>query len=142
MSTTASKRSAGLGRVLVLVYAVLAIAATGRSIFQLFDDFDKAPVAYSLSALAAVIYIVATAALVIPSRAWYWVAIGTITFELLGVLIVGTLSIFDPVLFPEKTVWSFFGRGYAFVPLVLPVLGLIWLRVTRARDAKAADAAV
>lgn len=142
MSTTASKRSAGLGRVLVLVYAVLAIAATGRSIFQLFDDFDNAPVAYSLSALAAVIYIVATAALVIPGRAWYWVAIGTITFELLGVLIVGTLSIVDPVLFPEKTVWSFFGRGYAFVPLVLPVLGLIWLRVTRARDAKAAGAAV
>ncbi len=50
-------------------------------------------------------------------------------------LVVGTLSLIDPVLFPAKTVWSVFGRGYAFVPLVLPVLGLLWLRAHRG-DAK------
>jgi hypothetical protein len=131
MSTSASNRSQGLGRVLIIVYALLALAATGRSVFQLLDDFEKAPLAYSLSALAAVIYIVATVALIAPGDAWYRVALVTITFELVGVLVVGTLSIIDPVLFPAKTVWSVFGRGYAFVPLVLPVLGLLWLRRTR-----------
>ena len=131
MSTPVSKRSQGLGRVLVLVYALLALAATGRSVFQLINDFDKAPLAYSLSALAAVIYIVATIALLAPGELWYRVALITISFELLGVLVVGTLSLIDPVLFPEKTVWSIYGRGYAFVPLVLPVLGLLWLRATR-----------
>jgi hypothetical protein len=130
MSTSASNRSQGLGRVLVIVYAVLAIAATGRSVFQLLDDFEKAPLAYSLSALAAVIYILATIALIAPGERWFRVAVITITFELVGVLVVGTLSIFDPVLFPAKTVWSVFGRGYAFVPLVLPILGLLWLRRT------------
>ena len=131
MSTSVSNRSRGLGRVLVIVYALLAIAATGRSVFQLIDDFEKAPIAYSLSALAAVIYLVATVALVAPGSIWYRVAVITISFELIGVLVVGTLSIFDPVLFPAKTVWSFYGRGYAFVPLVLPILGLIWLRLQR-----------
>ena len=131
MSTSVSNRSKGLGRVLVIVYAILAIAATGRSVFQLIDDFEKAPIAYSLSALAAVIYLVATVALVAPGSIWYRVAVITISFELIGVLVVGTLSIFDPVLFPAKTVWSFYGRGYAFVPLVLPILGLIWLRLQR-----------
>lgn len=131
MSTAARTRSRGLGRVLILVYGLLALAATGRSVFQLIDDFEKAPLAYSLSALAAVIYIVATIALIAPGRVWYRVAVITITFELVGVLVVGLLSIFDPVLFPAKTVWSVFGRGYAFVPLVLPILGLIWLWVTR-----------
>jgi hypothetical protein len=140
MSTPVSKRSQGLGRVLVLVYALLALAATGRSIFQLFSDFDRAPLAYSLSALAAVIYIVATIALLAPGERWYTVALVTISFELLGVLVVGTLSLIDPVLFPEKTVWSLYGRGYAFVPLVLPVLGLIWLRATRTE--RQPDAAV
>lgn len=145
MSTPVSKRtqgqrSKGLGRVLVLVYALLALAATGRSIFQLFSDFDKAPLAYSLSALAAVIYIVATIALLAPGERWYTIALVTISFELLGVLVVGTLSLIDPVLFPEKTVWSIYGRGYAFVPLVLPVLGLIWLRATR--TGRQPDAAV
>jgi hypothetical protein len=145
MSTSASNRSQGLGRVLIILYALLALAATGRSVFQLLDDFAKAPLAYSLSALAAVIYIVATIALVAPGSAWYRVALITISFELVGVLVVGTLSIFDPVLFPAKTVWSVYGRGYAFVPLVLPILGLLWLRRTRpsASDSRvAADAAL
>ena len=131
MSTSARNRSHGLGRVLIVLYGLLALAATGRSVFQLLDDFEKAPLAYTLSALAALIYVVATIALVAPGDRWYRVAVITITFELIGVLVVGTLSVFDPVLFPAKTVWSFFGRGYAFVPLVLPILGLIWLRRTR-----------
>ena len=131
MSTSASNRSQGFGRVLIIVYALLALAATGRSVFQLLDDFDRAPLAYTLSALAGLIYIVATIALVAPGSFWYRIAVITISFELIGVLVVGVLSIIDPVLFPAKTVWSFFGRGYAFVPLVLPILGLLWLRRTR-----------
>lgn len=123
-----SARSRGLGRVLIVLYGLLALAATGRSVYQVLEDYDRAPLAYSLSALAALIYIVATIALVVPGARWYRVAVATIGFELLGVLVVGTLSLIDPVLFPEKTVWSLFGRGYAFVPLVLPVLGLLWLR--------------
>jgi hypothetical protein len=131
MTSTTSSRSTGVGRVLIAVYGLLALAATGRSVFQLLDDFEKAPVAYALSALAAVVYIVATVSLVLPGDRWYRVAWFTIGFELVGVLVVGLLSIVDPVLFPAKTVWSRFGRGYAFVPLVLPVLGMLWLRARR-----------
>ena len=127
----ASTRSRGLGRVLVVVYGILALAATGRSVYQLLEDFEKAPVAYSLSALAGVVYIVATIALLVPGDRWYRVAVVTIGFELVGVIVVGVLSIVDPVLFPAKTVWSYFGRGYGFVPLVLPILGLLWLHRTR-----------
>ncbi|HKH08955.1 MAG TPA: hypothetical protein VKA62_08400, partial [Agromyces sp.] len=84
-------------------------------------------VAYSLSALAAAVYIVATIALTRPGRAWYRVAWATIVFEFTGVLVVGTLSIAYPELFPQDTVWSLYGRGYLFIPLVLPVLGMWWL---------------
>lgn len=133
MTTTTPSRSTGVGRVLIAVYALLALAATGRSVVQLIEDFEKAPVAYSLSALAAVVYIVATVALIVPGRGSYRLAWVTISFELAGVLVVGLLSIVDPVLFPEKTVWSVFGRGYAFVPLVLPILGMLWLRSRRPR---------
>ena len=124
---TARRRGRGLGRVLVALYAVLAVAATARSIYQIATKFDEAPVAYLLSALAAAVYILATVALAVPGRAWRAVAWATISLELAGVLVVGTLSIVDPALFAHDSVWSWFGRGYVFIPLVLPVLGLIWL---------------
>ncbi|GAB2461450.1 hypothetical protein HD599_001055 [Conyzicola lurida] len=140
MTTTTPTRSTGLGRVLIAVYGLLALAATGRSVFQILDDFDQAPVAYALSALAAVVYIVATVALIVPGDTWYRVAWITIGFEFVGVIVVGLLSIFDPVLFPAKTVWSMFGRGYGFVPLVLPVLGMVWLYLRRPRAATSTPA--
>jgi hypothetical protein len=46
------------------------------------------------------------------------------------VLIVGTLSLFDRKAFPDATVWSVYGRGYLFIPVVLPMIGLYWLRRT------------
>jgi len=126
----------GIGRVLVLVYGILALAATGRSVFQIIDRFGEAPIAFSLSALSALVYIVATIALIAPGRGWYRVAWSTISFELAGVLVVGTLSLFAPAVLGlhsidpfgrDATVWSVYGMGYLFVPLVLPALGLWWL---------------
>jgi len=128
MSTSARPRMTGIGRVLVIVYAIMALAATGRSLVQIIERYDEAPLAYTLSALSALVYILATLALVFSgSRGWYrvaWIAIG---FELVGVLVVGTLTFVMPELFAHQTVWSWFGRGYVFVPLVLPFFGLWWL---------------
>ncbi|TFB48398.1 hypothetical protein [Cryobacterium tagatosivorans] len=134
-------RVTGVGRLLIAVYGVLALAATGRSFVQIVGKFDQAPLAYSLSALAAVVYIVATIALINRGRAWYRAAWITITFELLGVLVIGILSLVDPALFPHDTVWSVFGRGYLFIPLVLPVLGMWWLarNPVTASDSVASD---
>ncbi|CAI9391618.1 hypothetical protein MICABA_01829 [Microbacterium sp. T2.11-28] len=122
-------RMTGIGRVLVIVYAIMALAATGRSLVQIIEDFEAAPVAYTLSAFAAAVYIVATVALVrAGSRGWYLVAWIAICVELAGVLIVGTLSFVAPALFAhDATVWSGYGYGYFWVPLILPVLGLWWL---------------
>jgi hypothetical protein len=127
-SSASPKRGiSGIGRVLVVVYGILALGATGRSFVQIAERFDEAPVAYSLSALAAVVYIVATVALIRSGSGWYRIAWITISFELLGVLTIGTLSIVDPQLFPAATVWSYYGAGYLFIPLVLPPLGMWWL---------------
>jgi cytochrome bd-type quinol oxidase subunit 2 len=117
--------SAGPGRVLVFVYLVFTIAAGARSGVQLATRFDEAPLAYLLSALAAVIYLVATVALARDARR---VAVVACAVELAGVLMVGGLSLVDSAAFPDATVWSGFGRGYGFVPLVLPLAGLLWLR--------------
>ena len=115
----------GNARALVILYAVLAIAATGRSGYQLVTKFDQAPVAYSLSAAAAIVYIVATIAIARGDRV---LAIGAMLFELVCVVGVGALTLVTPELFPNDTVWSGFGSGYLYIPLVLPIVGLWWLR--------------
>lgn len=135
-NATSSETLTGLGKALIAVYAVLALAATFRSIYQIATKFDEAPLAYSLSALAALVYIVATIALIAKGQRWRLVARIAITFELVGVLVVGLLSVFAPALFGHPSVWSYFGMGYVFIPLALPILGLLWL----AKDAKRARA--
>ena len=120
-------RNTGPGRLLIAVYAVFAISATARAGFQILTKFSEAPLAYLLSAFAAVVYLVATVSLAKSGRTWFKVSVAAVLVELVGVLVVGALSLFDAVNFPHETVWSLFGRGYAFIPLLLPILGLIWL---------------
>ncbi len=117
-----------LHRIIVSIYVVLSLAALGRSSFQILTKFDDAPLAYSLSALAAVVYVIATVSVALGHRPIARrVAQWSLSFELAGVLGVGALSLVRPELFPDQTVWSQFGMGYLFIPLVLPVLGLWWL---------------
>jgi hypothetical protein len=117
--------NAGPGRVLVGVYGLFALAASARAGVQISTQFSRAPLAYLLSALAAVVYVVATVAL---ARSYRRLALVCCSVELLGVLVIGTASLVDPAAFPKATVWSLYGIGYGFVPLVLPILGLLWLR--------------
>jgi hypothetical protein len=110
---------------------VFAVAATGRSLVQLGLDADRAPLAYSLSLVAAVIYLVATTCLLLGGQRAWAVAAVACSVELVGVLTVGALSYAATELFPDKTVWSHFGQGYGYLPLVLPFAGLAWLRAAR-----------
>lgn len=120
--------SRGPGRVLVAVYAVFAVAATSRSAVQIIGRFKDAPLAYALSAFAAVVYVVATVALARGGRIARRVALLACSTELVGVLAIGTFTVLNPGAFPDATVWSNYGQGYLFIPLVLPVFGLAQLR--------------
>lgn len=124
------KRKLGIGRLLIVFYAVFAVSATARASFQILTKFEQAPIAYSLSLLSALVYILATVSLAKTGRAWQKVAWASVIFELAGVLTVGGLSFLAPELFAHPSVWSGFGSGYGYIPLVLPILGLIWLRKT------------
>jgi len=126
-STTTGRGSRGFEIVLIAVYGIFALSATARSLVQVLRDFSFAPVAYALSLLAAITYIAVTIALVRGGRGSA-LARRLCVVELAGVLIVGTLTLVDPALFPDATVWGHFGQGYGFVPLLLPVVALLYLR--------------
>ena len=125
------KRSLGVGRLLIVFYAVFAVSSTARASFQIITKFEQAPLAYSLSLVSALVYILATVSLAKAGKSWRQVALASVVFELAGVATVGTLSFIAPELFSHPSVWSGFGSGYGYIPLVLPILGLLWIRKTK-----------
>ncbi|WP_231384056.1 hypothetical protein [Cellulomonas sp. URHD0024] len=116
--------ASGPGRLLVAVYGILALAATARGLYQVATKLHEAPVAYLLSLAAGLVYIVATIAL---AKDWRTAAWWAVSIELVGVLTVGVLSLTVVDDFPDETVWSAFGQGYGYIPVILPFLGLLWL---------------
>jgi len=133
--TGAGKRSGG-HQVLLALYALFALAAGARSIVQLATRADEAPVAYSLSLVAAATYALGWVAIRRASEGNTRFASVMLWVELGGVVTVGTLSLVHDEWFSEASVWSGYGIGYGFVPLALPIAGLLWLR---AQDPSRAD---
>jgi hypothetical protein len=123
----AGDRRHGPGRVILALYLIFVIGTVSRSAAQISTRWDEAPLAYGLSAFAAAVYVVILVSLSLRGRTAWWVSTVALTVELAGVLVVGAWSILSPQMFPDATVWSNFGRGYLFLPLILPVLGLWWL---------------
>lgn len=127
MTSTKRRPSQGPGRLIAAVYTLFAISAGARALFQIATKFSYAPLAYILSAVAAVIYLLAAVCFTFPSAGSWRTAVVALCIEFAGVVGVGLLSVLDPSLFKDASVWSKFGIGYGFVPLVLPLIGLWWL---------------
>jgi hypothetical protein len=134
-TTAARPKTSGAGRTLIVFYFIMWIAALARSVFEIVVHFDVAPLAYLLSLFAGIVYLIATIALITPGRRAFRIATVAITIELVGVLVVGTLSVIDLGLFPfegdRSTVWAYYGLEYLLIPLALPILGLLFLRSQR-----------
>ncbi|MGK5630669.1 hypothetical protein [Streptomyces sp. URMC 123] len=135
-SRGAAGLGSGPGRLLVLLYGVFTVGAASRSLVQMIMKFDRAPLAYVLSAVAALVYAFILFSLLRGGERARRLAMGCCVAELVGVLTVGTWTLVEPSAFPDATVWSDYGMGYLFLPLALPVSGLIWLK--RARPAPGA----
>ncbi|MCB5168991.1 hypothetical protein LG634_29790 [Streptomyces bambusae] len=116
---------------LVWLYGVMVVGAVSRSIYQISTEFDRAPLAYALSAVAALVYAFITYSLVRGGEAARKAALVCCAGELAGVLLVGAWTLVRPEAFPDATVWSDFGMGYLFIPVILPVTGMLWLRRRR-----------
>jgi hypothetical protein len=126
-----SRLISGPGTLLVWLYGVMVVGAVSRSAYQIATEFDRAPLAYSLSAVAGVVYGFITYTLVRGGETARKAALVCCAAELVGVLTVGTWTLVDRSAFPDATVWSDYGMGYVFIPVLLPVSAIYWLRKAR-----------
>ncbi|RJN32249.1 hypothetical protein D3250_07350 [Nesterenkonia natronophila] len=123
-----------MGTLIITAYGIFAVSAFARAFYQITPfpqegkvQFVDAPLALTLSAFAAVVYMVATLALARTSTSAWRVALVAVLIEMVGVIGVGAWTLVQPELFDVATVWGGFGRDYGFIPLILPFVGLFWL---------------
>ncbi len=106
---------------LALLYLFWAVALCSRAGWQYFTRHGNLWPTH-LSLLAGLVYI----AIVV----WAWrgqhhaLRIGLV-FELMGVIVISIGEHIWPL--PYTSAWSHFGAGYLWMPLILPILGLIHL---------------
>jgi hypothetical protein len=134
METARTRLIGGPGIVLVWLYGVMVVGAVSRSVYQIATEFDRAPLAYALSAVAGVVYGFITYSLVRGGETARRFARACCAAELVGVLVVGTWTLIEPSAFPDSTVWSKYGMGYVFIPVLLPLSALYWLRKARVQQ--------
>ena len=138
MSQTNSSpvKNSGFGRLLVVIYGVFTLSAGARALYQVIRKFDEAPLSIGLSALSALIYLVATIALAKKGEGAWKISLAAVGIEMAGVLLIGVFSYLQPQHFELASVWSHFGSGYGYIPLILPMVGLWWLNKTRPSRAR------
>ena len=125
---SSKRQTRGVGNLVIAIYAVFALSATVRAVYQLLRKYDEAPLAYWLSLVAGMVYVLATFAM---AKGKYDLARITLIFEFVGVITVGSLSYLVPSLFAHSSVWFHFGEDYGLIPLLLPIFGLWWIRRTK-----------
>jgi hypothetical protein len=116
-----------IGYILAVTYPLLALSTGVRAIYQLFLKAgveNYLPV--YLSALAALLYLLATIGFAYRRRWTWWLSVISLGIESCLTLLVGVWSFVDPDLI-GRTVWRHFGEDYGFFPLFQPLLGLVWL---------------
>lgn len=87
----------------------MVVGAVSRSAYQIATEFDRAPLAYTLSAVAAVVYAFITYTLVRGGERARVAALVCCAVELAGVVLVGIWTLADPR--PSRTPRS--GRSSA-----------------------------
>jgi hypothetical protein len=113
--------------VIGIAYTVLAVAALSRSTYQVATGVatGRAVAAVALSAVAGVVYLVAAIALRRGTAGSIRLGRYCLVVELAGVLSVSLIELAVGG-FGRAAVWSGFGVGYGYLPVVLPIIGL-WL---------------
>ncbi len=123
----------GASDALALFYGLWAVSALGRALYQYIVRRPPDLTPTHISAFVGALYLLIIIGLRRRSpRAW-WATLALLGIELAGVLLVGTVDVvWRP--FPYASVWSGYGAGYFYMPLILPIAGLWWLLQRETRE--------
>lgn len=111
---------------LVFFYGLWAVAAISRALYQYAVRRPPDLTPTHISLFVGALYVLIILGMRRRSPAAWRATLALLAVELLGVLVVGAVDVvWRP--FPYTTVWSGFGAGYLYMPLLLPAAGIWWM---------------
>ena len=117
----------GLGRVVMVIFWAFGVWTTANAIIDLFH-LDDEPLGPALTALlAGLVYLLAALGITHNGKRMRILGWTTVTLELIGPLMVGMMSVGISQLSVSRSAWANCGADYYYLPLIIPIIGLIWL---------------
>lgn len=117
----------GLGRIVMAIFWLFGAWTLIVSIRSLIGIGGEPLGPALVSLLAALIYLTAAIALTHNGRRMRMVGWASVGISLAGPILTGLLGVGTSEVSAEFSPWSRFGEYYYYLPLVIPVIGLVWL---------------
>ena len=120
--------SLGLGRVVMALFWVMAVVSVLSGTWYLIRE-SAVPIGPRLIAfLAGFVYLAVALGLTHNGRKMRLVAGGGLIISLVAPIIMGLLELGMPATLPSvPSPWANFGADYYYLPLILSVVGLVWM---------------
>lgn len=119
--------SLGLGRLVMAAFWLFGAWVTINAVVDVLH-WNSGPIGPVLVALVAgLVYLLAALALTHNGRRMRMIGWASVSVEAIGPVLVGVLGVGVPQLSDPRSPWGAFGADYWYIPLVLPVVGLVWL---------------
>lgn len=119
--------SRGWGRIIIAALWIFAAVVTYTAIADFFTLSSHALGPRLVSVIAALGYIVAAVSLTHNGRRMRVLAWTAIGFEITGVIVTGLIGMEVKEIGEIRNIWANFGAQYGFLPMLVPLVSLVWL---------------
>lgn len=120
--------SLGLGRLVMALFWVFGVIVTLISVKNLAGDSEAPLGPRFVALLASAVYVIAAVGLTHNGRRMRVIAWASLVISLVGPLIVGVGALGLPSEYSLSfSPWAQFGTTYWGLPLVIPLVGMVWM---------------
>lgn len=117
----------GLGRIVMVLFWLFGLLTAVPALVALIRATDTPIGPRLIAVLAGLVYLVIAVGITHNGRKMRFIAWAATTVALVGSLITGLFELGTDHAAAVTSAWSRFGADYWYVPLVLPLIGFVWL---------------
>ncbi len=117
----------GLGRIVMAIFWIFGLLTTVPAVIDLIRDVNSPIGPRLVAVLAGAIYLVIAVGITHNGRKMRLISWAAMIAAFVGPYIMGLFELGVEPVSEVSSAWSHFGAQYWYVPLVLPLVGFVWM---------------